>query len=70
MAIQNVYNARIVQAREKEREALRLKFIVKKGGLSPELSSTAVDIMHRLVGEDWVAVRLSEFENMASYCIN
>jgi hypothetical protein len=63
MALQNVYNARIVVAREKEREALRLKFIAKKGGVDPELSGLAVSIMHRLVAEDWVAVRLSEFES-------
>jgi regulator of replication initiation timing len=63
MAIQNVYNARIIQAKEKEREALRLKFIAKKGGLSPELNALAVDIMHRLVETDWVAIRLSDFEN-------
>jgi regulator of replication initiation timing len=62
MAIQNVYNARIVQAREKEREALRLKFIAKKGGLSPEISQIANEIMHSLVVEDWIAIRLSEFE--------
>jgi FtsZ-binding cell division protein ZapB len=69
MAIQNVYNARIVQAREKEREALRLKFIAKKGGLSPELSSMAVDIMHRLVREDWVAIRLSDFESVVKHVV-
>jgi regulator of replication initiation timing len=63
MAIQNVYNARIVQAREKEREALRLKFIAKKGGLSLEISRLANEIMHSLVSEDWVAIRLSDFES-------
>jgi ABC-type arginine transport system ATPase subunit len=62
MALQSVYNARIAVAREREREALRLKFIAKKGGMDPELSAVAVSIMHALVREDWVAVRLSEFE--------
>jgi regulator of replication initiation timing len=62
MAIQNVYNARIVQAREREREALRLKFVAKKGGLSPEISQIANNIIHSLVETDWVAVRLNEFE--------
>jgi regulator of replication initiation timing len=63
MAIQNVYNARIVQAREKEREALRLKFVAKRGGLSPEINQLANTIMHSLVETDWVAIRLSDFEN-------
>jgi regulator of replication initiation timing len=63
MVIQNVYNAKIVQAREKEREALRLKFVAKKGGLSPEISQIANEIMHSLVETDWVAIRLSEFES-------
>jgi len=62
MALQSVYNARIAVAREREREALRLKFIAKKGGMDPELSAVAVSIMHALVREDWVAVKLSEFE--------
>jgi regulator of replication initiation timing len=62
MALQSVYNARIAEAREREREALRLKFIAKKGGLSPEVSRVAVEIMHRLVSEDWVAVRLAVLE--------
>jgi regulator of replication initiation timing len=62
MALQSVYNARIAVAREREREALRLKFIAKKGGLDPELSAVAVSIMHALVREDWVAVRLGVLE--------
>jgi len=62
MAIQNVYNARIAQAGEKEREALRLKFVAKKGGLSPEISQIANEIMHSLVSVDWIAIRLNEFE--------
>jgi hypothetical protein len=64
MALQNMYNARVAEAREREREALRLKFIAKKGGLNPELSSVAVEIMHRLVREDWVALRLADFESV------
>jgi hypothetical protein len=59
-----VYNAKIVQAREREREALRLKFIAKKGGLSSETSKLANEIMHSLVSEDWVAIRLSDFESV------
>jgi len=65
MALQSVYNARIAEAREGEREALRLKFIAKKGGLSPEMSRVAVEIMHALVREDWVALRLADFEGVA-----
>lgn len=65
MALQSVYNARIIEAREGEREALRLKFVAKKGGLSPDLSRVAVEIMHALVREDWVALRLADFESVA-----
>jgi regulator of replication initiation timing len=64
MALQSVYNARIAEAREGEREALRLKFIAKRGGLSPEMSRVAVEIMHALVREDWVALRLADFESV------
>jgi len=69
VALANVFNARIAQAGPREREALRLKFIAKKGGLSPEVSETAVSLMHKLVSEDWVAVRLSEFEALGALLV-
>jgi len=70
VALANVYNARIAQAGPSEREALRLKFIAKKGGLSPEVSETAVSLMHKLAGPgsaDWVAVRLDAWQALERF---
>jgi seryl-tRNA synthetase len=69
VALVNAFNARIAQAGPREREALRLKFIAKKGGLSPEVSETAVSLIHALVREDWVAVRLSDFEALGALLV-
>jgi len=67
VALANAFNAQIALAREYERTALRLKFIAKKGGLSPEVSETAVSLMHKLVSEDWVAVRLGAWQALERF---
>jgi hypothetical protein len=67
VALANAFNARIAQAGPREREALRLKFIAKRGGLSPEVSETAVSLMHALVREDWVAVRLGAWQALERF---
>ena len=67
VALANAFNAQIALAREYERTALRLKFIAKKGGLSPEVSETAASLMHKLVSEDWVAVRLGAWQALERF---
>ena len=67
VALANVYNARVAQAGPREREALRLKFIAKRGGLSPEVSETAVSLMHKLAAVDWVAVRLDAWQALERF---
>jgi seryl-tRNA synthetase len=63
MALQNIYNARIAQAREKERKLVETKYMRRKGSeLSEEEGKLAYNIMKALLNTDWVAVRFDVFE--------
>ena len=66
-AVAAVYNAKLVRAGEWERECLRKVAIQRRTGLPEEVRATAWRILGALAGEDWAAVRLEAFEQLARF---